>query len=73
MKKEQISTLGELKKSGYKPNTIHEELAKNLKDRLKSGQPSFEGLIGYENTVIPNVERAILSGQYEFTWFTWSS
>jgi magnesium chelatase subunit I len=62
MKKEQISTLGELKKSGYKPNTIHEELAKNLKDRLKSGQPSFEGLIGYENTVIPNVERAILSG-----------
>ena len=62
MKKKQISTLGELKKSGYKPNTIHEELAKNLKDRLKSGQPSFEGLIGYENTVIPNVERAILSG-----------
>ena len=62
MKKEQISTLGELKKSRYKPNTIHEELAKNLKDRLKSGQPSFEGLIGYENTVIPNVERAILSG-----------
>ena len=62
MKKEQISTLGELKKSGYQPNTIHEELAKNLKDRLKTGQPSFEGLIGYENTVIPNVERAILSG-----------
>ena len=62
MKKAQISTLGELKKSGYKPNTIHEELAKNLKDRLKSRQPSFKGIIGYENTVIPNVERAILSG-----------
>jgi magnesium chelatase subunit I len=41
MKKRQITTLGELKKSGYKPNTIHEELSKNLKDRLKSGQPSF--------------------------------
>jgi len=62
MKREEITTLGELKKSGYQPQTIQQELAQNLKEHLKNGHPSFEGLIGYENTVIPDVERAILSG-----------
>ena len=62
MKQQEITTLGELKKSGYQPKSIQQELAQNLKERLKNGQPSFEGLIGYENTVIPDVERAILSG-----------
>ena len=62
MKKENINTLRDLKKSGYQPKTIQQELAHNLKKRLKKGLPSFEGLIGYENTVIPDVERAILSG-----------
>ena len=62
MKRENISTLGDLKKSGYQPKTIQQELAQNLKVRLQKGLPSFEGLIGYENTVIPDVERAILSG-----------
>ena len=62
MKREEITTLGELKKSGYQAKTIQQELAQNLKQRLKNGQSSFEGLIGYENTVIPDVERAILSG-----------
>jgi magnesium chelatase subunit I len=62
MKKENINTLRDLKKSGYQPKTIQQELAHNLKTRLKKGLPSFEGLIGYENTVIPDVERAILSG-----------
>jgi len=62
MKRENISTLGDLKKSGYQPKTIQQELAQNLKVRLQKGLPSFEGLIGYDNTVIPDVERAILSG-----------
>jgi magnesium chelatase subunit I len=62
MKREEITTLGELKKSGYQAKTIQQELAQNLKQRLKNGQSSFECLIGYENTVIPDVERAILSG-----------
>ena len=62
MKRENINTLGDLKKSGYQPKTIQQELAQNLKVRLQKGLPSFEGLIGYENTVIPDVERAILSG-----------
>lgn len=62
MKKNNINTLGDLKKSGYQSKTIQQELAQNLKSVLKSGQPTFKGLIGYEKTVIPNVERAILSG-----------
>lgn len=57
-----ITTLGALKKSGYKPKSIQEEIGDNLRERLAKGLPSFEGLIGYENTVIPDVERALLSG-----------
>ena len=62
MKREKITTIGALKKSGYQPKTIQQELAQNLRHRLQNGLPSFEGLIGYENTVIPDVERALLSG-----------
>ena len=56
------TTLGALKKSSYKPLSIQQELAQNLRTRLQSGKPTFEGLLGYENTVIPDVERALLSG-----------
>lgn len=55
-------TLGELKKTAYKPLTIQQELAQNLRARMQSGLPTFEGLLGYENTVIPDLERALLSG-----------
>ncbi len=61
MKKEKISTLGELKKSGYIPRSIKEELRQNLLTKIKNGEPAFEGIHGYENTVIPELERAILS------------
>ena len=47
------TTLGALKKSNYKPLSIQQELAQNLRARLQSGKPTFEGLLGYENTVIP--------------------
>ena len=57
-----IHTLGELKQQGYRPQSIQDELSNNLRDRLRKGLPTFEGLIGYENTVIPDVERALLSG-----------
>ncbi len=56
------NTLGALKKTAYTPLSIQQELAQNLRARLQSGQPTFEGLLGYENTVIPDVERALLSG-----------
>ena len=62
MSSPKITNLGSLKKIGYKPQNIQEELAKNLRQRLGDGINTFEGLIGYENTVIPDVERAILSG-----------
>jgi magnesium chelatase subunit I len=62
MKRELATTLGKLKKTDYTSRTIQLELAENLKACLRSGKTTFEGLIGYENTVIPDVERAILSG-----------
>ena len=62
MNRENIKTLGDLKKTAYQPKSIQQELADNLKTRLRNGIPSFEGLIGYEKTVIPDVERALLSG-----------
>lgn len=62
MEKPTIKTLGELKSFSYQPKNIQEELAQNLRARIRKGTPSFDGLIGYENTVIPDVERALLSG-----------
>jgi magnesium chelatase subunit I len=56
-----IKTLGELKKSGYQSKSIKDELRDNLREKIKSGQPIFEGVHGFENTVIPELERAILS------------
>src|SRR5687767_7424203 len=57
-----IKTLGELKKSGYKPRSIKEELRENLIQKLRKKEKVFEGIWGYEETVIPDLERAILAG-----------
>ena len=56
-----INTLGQLKNTGYKPISIKEELRANLIQSKKQGRNVFEGIWGYEDTVIPDVERAILS------------
>jgi magnesium chelatase subunit I len=56
-----IKTLGELKRSGYCPRTIKEELRQNLITKLKTKENTFPGIVGYEDSVIPDVERAILS------------
>jgi magnesium chelatase subunit I len=56
-----IKTLGELKASGYQTKSVKEELRANLMEALKSGKQAFEGIHGYENTVIPELERAILA------------
>ena len=61
MKKENIRTLGELKKSGYDSKSIKNELRDNLKTKIKNGEKAFEGIHGYDYTVIPELERAILS------------
>ena len=57
-----INTLGELKKAGYSYQSIKSELKKNLVQKLKDKETVFEGIWGYEDSVIPEVERAILSG-----------
>ena len=56
-----IQTLGELKKSNYTFKTIKDELRDNLIARLKNNQTVFEGIFGYEESVVPEVQRAILS------------
>tara|TARA_B100000497_G_scaffold100203_1_gene113561 strand:- start:170 stop:1621 length:1452 start_codon:yes stop_codon:yes gene_type:complete len=57
-----IKTLKELKNSGYKAIGIKDEMKKNLRLNLSKGISTFEGIHGYEDTVIPDLERAILSG-----------
>jgi magnesium chelatase subunit I len=61
MSKTTIKTLGELKKSGYQPRSVKEELRENLINKLKNKENIFPGIIGFEDTVIPDVQRAILS------------
>lgn len=56
-----ITTLGELKKSGYQYLSIKDELRRNLVAKLQAKSEIFEGIYGYEETVIPELERAILS------------
>ncbi|AGA77870.1 Mg-chelatase subunit ChlI [Echinicola vietnamensis] len=56
-----IKTLGELKASGYQPKSIKEELRQNLIQKIKAKENVFAGIWGYEDTVIPDIERAILS------------
>lgn len=56
-----IHTLGQLKESGYVPRSIKEELRENLIKKLQKGEKVFEGIIGFDNTVLPDIERAILS------------
>jgi magnesium chelatase subunit I len=54
-------TLGDLRASGYKVVPIKDEMRRNLLRKLKSGQPLFDGIIGYEETVLPQIQNAILS------------
>lgn len=56
-----VKTLGELKKSGYKSRSVKEELRGNLVEKLKKNDTVFKGILGFEDTVLPDVERAILS------------
>ncbi len=56
-------TVGELKRSGYVSLSVREEMRKNLKKMIRDGQNPFPGIIGYNDTVIPQIQNAILSGQ----------
>src|SRR5919201_3682916 len=57
------TTLGELRASGYRLRSVKEELRHNLIRKLEAGEPLFEGILGFDETVLPQIENAILSGQ----------
>ena len=57
------TTLGELRASGYRPRSVKEEMRGNLLDKIRSGDPLLPGILGYEETVLPQIENAILAGQ----------
>ena len=61
MNKPKIKTIGELKSIGYKYKSLNQEITDNLRSYLSKGKNIFSDLIGYEETVIPSVERAFLS------------
>ena len=58
-----IGTLGELRASEYRSRSVKEEMRANLVDRLRRGESMLPGIIGYDETVLPQIENAILAGQ----------
>src|SRR5688572_17133027 len=56
-----IKTLGELKNNGYTSRSIRDEIRDNLIKKIKAKENAFPGIIGYEDSVIPDTERALLS------------
>src|SRR5713226_3899380 len=60
----EAKTLGELKKSGYAVLPVREEMRKNLVHCLETGERILQGIIGYDETVIPEIENAVLSGHH---------
>ncbi|HSR17743.1 MAG TPA: hypothetical protein VLM39_06580, partial [Ignavibacteriaceae bacterium] len=61
MKLNSITTLGQLKATKYKPQSIKDEMRKNLISFLRREENSFNGILGYDETVIPDIQTAILS------------
>jgi len=59
--KKLATTLGELKSSGWKSRTVKDELRENLLNKIEQGEKTFAGIVGYDKTVVPQIENAILS------------
>jgi magnesium chelatase subunit I len=57
------TTLGELRDAGHRVLSVKEEMRKNLISKIRSGEELFPGIVGYEETVIPQLENAVISGQ----------
>ena len=62
MSKPSQRTLGELRAAGYRPRTLREEIRANLLERLRKSEPLFPGIHGYDDSVVPAVENALLCG-----------
>src|SRR5689334_4081784 len=56
------ATLGQLRDTGYSTRTVKQEIRANLLDRLRSGEPAFPGIVGFDDTVLPELESALLAG-----------
>src|SRR5262249_15629408 len=61
MQLDRPATLGELKSSGYKIETVKEEMRRNLIAKLASGERLFPDILGYDDTVVPQIQNGILS------------
>jgi magnesium chelatase subunit I len=57
------ATIGQLRESGYRVLTVKDEMRQNLIRKMRAGEDLFPGIVGYEESVIPQIENAILSGQ----------
>ena len=56
-------TFGELRDSGYRVTSVREEMRNNLVAKMRAEEVVFPGIVGFEDTVIPQLENAILAGQ----------
>ncbi|MGD0935226.1 MAG: magnesium chelatase, partial [Streptosporangiaceae bacterium] len=56
------ATLGELRADGHVYRSVKEEIRQNLLTRMRASQDRFPGIIGFDNTVLPHLERALLAG-----------
>ncbi|MEC9366358.1 MAG: magnesium chelatase, partial [Chloroflexota bacterium] len=63
MPKNLPETLGELIESGYTSRTVKEEIRSNLVQRISDGSEVFPGIVGFDDSVIPQIQNAILAGQ----------
>jgi magnesium chelatase subunit I len=61
MSRNRAKTLAELRNSGYRPRSVKDELRANLIRKLEVGEPLFPGILGYEDTVVPQLVNAILA------------
>ena len=56
-------TVGDLRNSGFTSLSLRDEMRKNLVSKIRSGEPLFPSILGFEETVIPALQNAILAGQ----------
>src|SRR4249920_3463519 len=56
------ATLGQLRESGWESLPVKEEIRRNAIEKVQAGEPLFEGVLGYEDTVMPQLENALLAG-----------
>src|SRR6058998_962411 len=56
------ATLGQLRESGWESLPVKEELRRNAVAKIAAGEPLFPGVLGYEDTVLPQLENALLAG-----------